>query len=133
VYEIDGVVLVVDPHAFVHPTAVLIRDVLIRDVVIDPGCYIGPGASLRGDMGVVVGERAFAGAHSFVPSVTRNVRWDRPPASRVNATGSAGSARGGRGRQAGIQPKDVSKRLVGHCSVRAQRREPCYAEGGGGP
>ncbi|MBX6751981.1 MAG: transferase hexapeptide repeat family protein [Micromonosporaceae bacterium] len=45
-YSIDGVVPVVDPTAFVHPTAVL-----IGDVVVGPGCYIGPGASLRGDMG----------------------------------------------------------------------------------
>lgn len=46
VYEIDGVIPVVDPSAFVHPSAVL-----IGDVVIGPDVYIGPGASLRGDMG----------------------------------------------------------------------------------
>lgn len=48
VYEIDGVVPVIDPAAFVHPTAVL-----IGDVIIDPGCYVGPGVSLRGDMGTI--------------------------------------------------------------------------------
>lgn len=36
----------VDPSSFVHPDAVL-----IGDVVIGAGCYIGPGASLRGDYG----------------------------------------------------------------------------------
>ncbi|MEU6658810.1 DapH/DapD/GlmU-related protein [Streptomyces sp. NPDC046821] len=46
VYEIDGVIPVVDPAAFVHPQASL-----IGDVVIGPGCYIGPLASLRGDFG----------------------------------------------------------------------------------
>ena len=35
-YEIDGVVPVVDPTAFVHPAAVL-----IGDVIVGPGCYIG--------------------------------------------------------------------------------------------
>ncbi|HWU32431.1 MAG TPA: transferase hexapeptide repeat family protein [Marmoricola sp.] len=51
-YEIDGVVPVVDPTAFVHPLAVL-----IGDVIVGPGCYIGPSASLRGDFGrIVVGE-----------------------------------------------------------------------------
>jgi phenylacetic acid degradation protein len=45
-YEIDGVVPVVSPTAFVHPEAVLIGDVIIED-----GCYIGPLASLRGDFG----------------------------------------------------------------------------------
>jgi len=43
-YSIDGVIPVVDPTAHVHPTAVL-----IGDVVVGPGCYVGPGASLRGD------------------------------------------------------------------------------------
>lgn len=51
-YSIDGVVPVVDPTAFVHETAVL-----IGDVIVGPGCYIGPHASLRGDFGrIIVGE-----------------------------------------------------------------------------
>lgn len=46
VYAIDGVIPVVHPEAFVHPTAVL-----IGDVIIGAGVYVGPGASLRGDLG----------------------------------------------------------------------------------
>lgn len=46
VYSIDGVTPVVDPSAYVHPTAVL-----IGDVIIGPDCYIGPGASIRADFG----------------------------------------------------------------------------------
>src|SRR5688500_13438433 len=46
VYAIDGVTPVVDPTAFVHPSAVL-----IGDVYVGPGCYVGPCASLRGDFG----------------------------------------------------------------------------------
>jgi phenylacetic acid degradation protein len=54
VYAIDGVIPVVDPTAFVHPAAVL-----IGDVIIGPGSYIAPGASLRGDIGrIVVGAGA---------------------------------------------------------------------------
>ncbi len=49
VYAIDGIVPVVDATAFVHPSAVL-----IGDVVVGPGCYIGPCASLRGDFGRLV-------------------------------------------------------------------------------
>ena len=49
VFAIDGVVPVVDPTAFVHPTAVL-----IGDVIVGPGCYIGPCASLRGDFGRLI-------------------------------------------------------------------------------
>lgn len=51
-YEIEGVIPVVHPTAFVHETASL-----IGDVHIGPGCYVGPFASLRGDFGrIVVGE-----------------------------------------------------------------------------
>lgn len=51
VYAIEGVVPVIDPTAFVHPTAVL-----IGDVIIGPGCYVGPNAVLRGDFGRLVME-----------------------------------------------------------------------------
>jgi len=46
VYAIDGITPVVDPTAYVHPSAVL-----IGDVIIGPGVYVGPCASLRGDFG----------------------------------------------------------------------------------
>lgn len=49
IYEIDGVRPVVDGTAFVHPNAVL-----IGDVIIGPGCYVAPLASLRGDFGRIV-------------------------------------------------------------------------------
>jgi len=49
VYSIDGITPVVDPTAFVHPTAVL-----IGDVVVGPRCYVGPLASLRGDFGRII-------------------------------------------------------------------------------
>lgn len=48
-YAIDGIVPVVDPTAFVHPTAVL-----IGDVIVGPRCYVGPCASIRGDFGRIV-------------------------------------------------------------------------------
>jgi len=46
VYSINGVTPVVDPTAYVHPSAVL-----IGDVIVGANCYIGPCASLRGDFG----------------------------------------------------------------------------------
>jgi phenylacetic acid degradation protein len=49
IYSIDGIVPVVHPTAFVHPTAVL-----IGDVIVGAGCYVGPNASLRGDFGRIV-------------------------------------------------------------------------------
>jgi phenylacetic acid degradation protein len=49
VYEIDGVRPVVHPTAYVHPSAVL-----IGDVIVGPRCYVGPLASLRGDFGRLI-------------------------------------------------------------------------------
>ncbi|MFJ9535447.1 MULTISPECIES: phenylacetic acid degradation protein PaaY [unclassified Herbaspirillum] len=51
-YSIEGVIPVVDPSAYVHPTAVL-----IGDVIVGPDCYIGPAACLRGDFGRIVMHR----------------------------------------------------------------------------
>ncbi len=48
-YSIDGITPVVDPTAYVHPSAVL-----IGDVIVGPGVYVGPLASLRGDFGRIV-------------------------------------------------------------------------------
>lgn len=48
-YSIDGMIPVVDPSAFVHPSAVL-----IGDVIVGSRCYVGPCASLRGDFGRIV-------------------------------------------------------------------------------
>lgn len=45
-YSINDVIPVVSPKAYVHPTAVL-----IGDVIIEEGVYIGPLASLRADFG----------------------------------------------------------------------------------
>ena len=47
-YELEGKKPLVDAEAFVHPLAVL-----IGDVTIEAGCYIGAGAVLRGDIGSI--------------------------------------------------------------------------------
>ncbi|MES2149020.1 MAG: phenylacetic acid degradation protein PaaY [Pseudomonadota bacterium] len=52
VYEINGVRPVVDPSAYVHPSAVL-----IGDVIVGAHCYVGPNASLRGDFGRLIMEQ----------------------------------------------------------------------------
>lgn len=50
-YVFEGLVPVVHPDAWVHPTAVL-----IGDVIVGAGVYIGPHASLRGDYGRLIVE-----------------------------------------------------------------------------
>jgi phenylacetic acid degradation protein len=49
IYAIEDLHPVVDPTAFIHPTATL-----IGDVIIGANCYVGPGASLRGDFGRII-------------------------------------------------------------------------------
>jgi phenylacetic acid degradation protein len=49
IYSYDGVVPVIDPSAFVHPSAVV-----IGDVIIGPGVYVAPCACLRGDLGRII-------------------------------------------------------------------------------
>lgn len=54
IYSYDGVIPVIHPSAFVHPSAVV-----IGDVIIGPGVYVAPCASLRGDLGRIrIGEGA---------------------------------------------------------------------------
>ena len=48
-YAFEGFTPIVDARAFVHPLAVLIGDVSVA-----AGCYVAPGASLRGDFGRIV-------------------------------------------------------------------------------
>ena len=49
IYQIDGMTPVVPDESYVHPTAVL-----IGDVILGKGVYVGPNASLRGDFGRIV-------------------------------------------------------------------------------
>jgi phenylacetic acid degradation protein len=49
VYASEGIVPVIDPQAWVHPSAVL-----IGDVIVGPRCYVGAGAVMRGDFGRIV-------------------------------------------------------------------------------
>jgi len=50
-YEFQGIRPVVHPDSYVHPLACL-----IGDVIVGPGCYLAPGAVLRGDFGRIVVE-----------------------------------------------------------------------------
>lgn len=49
IYQMDGMIPVVPNESYVHPTAVL-----IGDVILGKGVYVGPNASLRGDFGRIV-------------------------------------------------------------------------------
>ncbi|HPE61523.1 MAG TPA: phenylacetic acid degradation protein PaaY [Thiolinea sp.] len=48
-YALEGIRPVVHPDSYVHPTATL-----IGDVIVEAGCYVGPGAVMRGDFGRLI-------------------------------------------------------------------------------
>lgn len=48
-YAIEELIPSVNPTAYIHPTAVI-----IGDVIIGANCYIGPNAVLRGDFGRII-------------------------------------------------------------------------------
>lgn len=52
IYAMDKLIPVVDKSAYVHPTAVL-----IGDVIVSADCYVGPNAVLRGDFGRILLEQ----------------------------------------------------------------------------
>ena len=53
-YEIQGLIPVISDKAFIHNTAVIIGDVFIAE-----GAYIGPNTSIRGDFGrIIIGKNA---------------------------------------------------------------------------
>lgn len=81
-YAYQGIVPVVDPTSYVHPLASL-----IGDVIVGPGCFIAPGASLRGDFGRIVVE----GDSSIQDSVTVHANTLRDTVIRRGATIAHGS------------------------------------------
>jgi phenylacetic acid degradation protein len=49
IFSFEGLVPVVDRCAYIHPSAVL-----IGDVIVEADCYVGPGAVMRGDFGRII-------------------------------------------------------------------------------
>ncbi len=81
-YAYQGIVPVVDPTSYVHPLASL-----IGDVIVGPGCFIAPGASLRGDFGRIIVE----GDSSIQDNVTVHANQLRDTVIRRGATIAHGS------------------------------------------
>ena len=81
-YAYQGITPVVDPTSYVHPLASL-----IGDVIVGPGCFIAPGASLRGDFGRIVVE----GDSSIQDNVSVHANQLRDTIIRRGATIAHGS------------------------------------------
>lgn len=71
IYQIDGLTPVVPEESYVHPTAVL-----IGDVILGKGVYVGPNASLRGDFGrIVVKDGANIQDNCVMLASPARIRW----------------------------------------------------------
>ncbi|MCK0533637.1 gamma carbonic anhydrase family protein [Sphingobium agri] len=81
-YAYQGITPVVDSSSYVHPLASL-----IGDVIVGPGCFIAPGASLRGDFGRIIVE----GDSSIQDSVTVHANQLRDTVIKRGATIAHGS------------------------------------------
>ena len=150
VYAIDGVTPVVHPTAFVHPTAVL-----IGDVIIGPRCYVGPGACLRGDFGRLIMEEGsnlqdtcvvhgFPGSDTVIEvdghighgAVIHGARVGRNALIGMNAVVMDGAPENG-GRNIGMRPMEMLLIGMGGCTsfdvvaILKKARQPivdCVAE-----
>lgn len=112
VYSLEGITPVVHPDAFVHETAVL-----IGDVIIGAGCYIGPNASLRGDFGRIVVEHGAnvqdtCVLHSF-PGQDCIVLED----GHIGHGAVLHGCRVGRNALVGMNAVVMDKALIGECSI----------------
>jgi phenylacetic acid degradation protein len=121
-YAIDGVVPVVHPTAYVHPTAVL-----IGDVHVGPGCYVGPLASLRGDFGRIVLEVGSNVQDACVLHTFPGTVLTLGPDGHVGHAAVLHGCRVGEGALIGINAVVLDGAVVGeyafvgaHCLVRAE-------------
>lgn len=81
IYQIDGLTPVVPEESYVHPTAVL-----IGDVILGKGVYVGPNASLRGDFGrIVVKDGANIQDNCVMHGFPARIRWWKRMATSVTA------------------------------------------------
>lgn len=75
-HSFNGCHPVVDATAYVHPSACV-----IGDVVVGAGCFVGPGAVLRGDHGAIrLEERSNVQDHCVLHSAPGGTVWVGPMA-----------------------------------------------------
>ncbi|MEB2398738.1 MAG: phenylacetic acid degradation protein PaaY [Alcaligenaceae bacterium] len=112
VYAINGITPVVDPGAYVHPTAVL-----IGDVIVGPGVYVGPLASLRGDFGRIELRR---GSNVQDACVIHGVAENDTIVEEDGHIGHAAVLHGctiGRNALVGMNAVVMDQAVVGDCSI----------------
>ena len=78
VYSWDGIVPVIDASAFVHPEAVV-----IGDVIVGPGVYVGPCAGISAASSCTR-DRTYRKPAWFIPFPAR-MSWSRNPAMSATA------------------------------------------------
>ena len=112
IYSIDGIVPVIDPTAFVHPDAVV-----IGDVVIGAGCYVAPGASLRGDFSRIVLEQGCNVQDNCTLHTLPGVDVVIGPDGHIGHGAIIHSARIGRNAMVGMHSVIMDHAVVGESSI----------------
>ena len=128
-YAMENLVPVVDPSSYVHPTAVL-----IGDVIIGRHCYVGPNAVLRGDFGrITIGDgcnvAGYLRAALFSrPGVQHRIRrshrsWGCTPRLHHRSERPGGNERGRHGQRPDWRGIPGRRRRVRQVRVRVPRAQ----------
>ncbi len=111
IYQIDGMTPVVPDESYVHPTAVL-----IGDVILGKGVYVGPNASLRGDFGrIVVKDGANIQDNCVMHGFPGRIRWWRR--TGISATGNSSRRVIGRNALVGMSAVIIDGATIGENSI----------------
>jgi phenylacetic acid degradation protein len=111
-YAIEGIAPVIDPAAYVHPDAVL-----IGDVIVGAGCYVGPCASLRGDFGRIILEAGSNVQDNCTLHTTPGVDLLIGPDGHVGHGAIIHSARIGANAMVGMNAVVMDRAVVGESSI----------------
>lgn len=106
---------VVDPSAWVHDSVVL-----IGDVIIGPGCYVGAGAVLRGDFGHSVLERESELPGQLRGAFAARLRLRLEPRAHVGHGAIVHAARIGRDALVGMNSVIMDRATVGEQAMIAR-------------
>jgi phenylacetic acid degradation protein len=112
VYSYDGVVPVINPTAFVHPAAVL-----IGDVIIGPGCFVGACAVLRGDFGRIVLEHGSNVQETCVVHSFPNVEVTIGPDGHIGHGAVLHGCRIGRNAMVGMNAVIMDEACIGENAI----------------
>lgn len=112
VYSFEGITPVIDPSAYVHPTAML-----IGDVIVGPGCYVAAGAVMRADFGRIELRREANLQDNCVVHSIPNFDCVMDERSQVGHGAVLHGCRIGRGTLVGMNAVVLDRAVVGDAAI----------------